>query len=119
MKQIAEVLKVGIDERKERLHVELEEDVVSTQIAAIRAEWVKALESYDANKWKALYLDLRNCRMVDSMGLNWIFAESLRIKQLGKQFVIRISSPAINRVMEFAGLDKVVTIKYRRRKQTR
>lgn len=115
----SDILKVELDERKRRLHVEIDEEVVSTHVPTLRNEWVVLLERYGDKDWSALYLDLRNCRMVDSMGLNWIYAESLRIKQTGKEFVIRISSPAINRVMEFAGLDKVVTLKYRRRKQTR
>ena len=67
----------------------------------------------------SLYLDMRVSRMIDSMGVNWLFAENVRLKDHGKQLVVRISSPAINRVIVFSGLDKLVTLKYRRRKQTR
>lgn len=109
----------SLDSNKRRLLVEIREDITSTQIATLREAFQEVVESSDLEKWTHLYLDLRASRVVDSMGINWIFAESLRLKKANKVFVIRISSPAIFRVMEFAGLDRLVTIKYRRRKQTR
>jgi anti-anti-sigma factor len=113
------LLKPVLDERKSRLHVEFLDEVTSTRVPALRRELLAILNSHQRVEWKFLYLDMRNCRMIDSMGLNWLFAELVRLKKSGREMVIRISSPAINRVMEFAGLDKLVTVKFRRRKQTR
>jgi anti-anti-sigma factor len=112
-------IKGVVDERKGRLLVDVSEDVISTHVSELRKGLMGILDEANTQSWKALYLDLRNARMVDSMGMNWLFAESVRLKELNKTFVIRISSPAIHRVMQFAGLDKVVTLKFRRRKQTR
>ena len=108
-----------VDERKGRLLVDISEDVTSTHVSELRRGLMEILETAGSSSWKALYLDIRNARMVDSMGMNWLFAESVRLKEMNKTFVIRISSPAIHRVMQFAGLDKLVTLKYRRRRQTR
>lgn len=113
------IITAKVDERKGRLLVDISEDVTSTQVSELRKGLMEILESNSTTSWKALYLDIRNARMVDSMGVNWLFAESVRLKEMGKTFVIRISSPAIHRVMQFAGLDKLVTLKYRRRRQTR
>ena len=108
-----------VDERKGRLLVDISEDVTSTHVSELRKGLMEILEAAGDKSWKALYLDIRNSRMVDSMGINWLFAESVRLKELEKTLVIRISSPAIHRVLQFSGLDKLVTVKYRRRKQTR
>ena len=108
-----------VDERKRRLLVEIQEDVTSTQVPELRKCLLKLLEQNRTADWNALYLDMRSARMIDSMGLNWLFAESVRLKDEKKKLIVRISSPAINRVMQFAGLDKLVTLKFRRRKQTR
>lgn len=113
------MIKGKLDGRKRRLHVEVNEEVTSSYVSNLRAGLLKIIEEHPETEWDALYLDLRNCRMIDSMGVNWLFAESQRLKQMKKKFVVRISSPAIHRVMQFAGLDQMVTLKYRRRKQTR
>lgn len=108
-----------LDATKKRLLVEVHEEVISTNVPMLSRGLKDILESADPDSWTALYFDLRSARMVDSMGINWLFAESVRIKESGRKIVVRISSPAINRVMLFAGLDKMVTLKFRRRKQTR
>lgn len=113
------IIKGTVDERKGRLLVDVSEDVISTNVSELRKGLMEILETSGSSSWKALYLDIRNSRMVDSMGINWLFAESVRFKEMEKTVVIRISSPAIHRVMQFSGLDKLVTLKYRRRKQTR
>ena len=109
----------SVDERKGRLLVEIKDDVTNTTVPALRKGLLHIINSTELDSWKALYLDLRNCRIIDSMGVNWLFAELVRLQGIKKQIVLRISSPAINRVIQFAGLDKLVTLKYRRRKQTR
>ena len=108
-----------LDPAKKRLHVEVRDEVTSTQVPTLRQGLKGILESADEKGWDSLFLDMRSSRMIDSMGINWLFAETVRLKDADKMMVIRISSPAINRVLEFAGLDRVVTLKFRRRKQTR
>lgn len=108
-----------VDAKKKRLLVELNEEVTSTKVPILRHGLKEVIENADPELWDALYLDMRSSRMVDSMGVNWLYAESVRVKDTGKTMVIRISSPAIHRVMQFAGLDKLVVLKFRRRKQTR
>lgn len=112
-------LKGQQDSRKKRLLVEINDEVTSTQVSDLRHGLRALIEKSDLAEWKDLYLDMRSARMVDSMGINWLHAEAVRLQEIDKKMVIRISSPAINRVMQFAGLDKVVTLKFRRRKQTR
>lgn len=117
--QHPDLISARVDATKKRLLVVIKEEVTSTQVQDLRRGMKDILEHANGDSWNALYLDMRSSRMVDSMGVNWLYAESVRIKESGKTMVIRISSPAIHRVMEFAGLDKLVVLKYRRRKQTR
>jgi anti-anti-sigma factor len=113
------ILSSRLDEAKKRLHVEIKDEVTSTIVPDLRKGIREILEKAESSKWDSLYLDMRSARVIDSMGINWLFAETMRIKESNKKMVIRISSPAINRVMQFAGMDKLVVLKYRRRKQTR
>lgn len=113
------IMEVKLEARKARLHVILETDVISTKVTTLRKGMIDALADHGFDNWRYLYLDMRNARMIDSMGVNWLFAENMRLRENGKQLVVRISSPAINRVIHFSGLDKLVTLKFRRRKQTR
>lgn len=115
----SDVISGRVDAAKKRLLIELKEEVISTQVPKLRRGLIEILENADPDDWKTLYLDMRSARMVDSMGINWLYAESVRISESDKSMVLRVSSPAINRVIQFAGLDKMVTLKFRRRKQTR
>ena len=108
-----------VEERKGRLIVEVNEDIVSTRVPELRHSMLQVYERCGFDTWKTLYLDIRSARMIDSMGINWLFAESVRLRDDKKGMVVRVSSPAIFRVIQFAGLDKLVTVKFRRRKQTR
>ena len=108
-----------VDEWKSRLLTEIHGDVTSTSVPRLRKEMAAIIESADSSQWKSLYVDMRSARLLDCMGLNWIYAETFRLKDSRKNVVIRISSPAIDRIMRFAGIEKLATIKFRRRKQTR
>ena len=108
-----------LDEKKERLLVEVKTDVTSTHIAGLKGGLAKVIQMNPAASWKSVYLDMRNSRLIDSVGVNWMFSETNQLRGEHKKMVLRVSSPAISRVIEFFGLDRVVTLKYRRRKQTR
>jgi len=108
-----------VDERKSRLLTEIHGDVTSTHVHELRRGLAEIIERTDPAIWDSLYLDIRSARMMDCMGINWIYAETNRLKNLGKQTVIRVSSPAIDRVMRFVELEKLALVKFRRRKQTR
>lgn len=108
-----------LDARKGRLHAAIRDDLTSTTVPDLRRELMEAISLHGMDKWRYLYLDIRSCKMIDSTGMNWLFAEHTRLKGNHKELVLRLSSPAINRVIRFTGLDKLTTVKYRRRKQTR
>lgn len=115
----AALFSTRLDAAKKRLHIEIKDEVTSSTVPELRRGIRQILDEAKPEKWNALFLDMRSSRVVDSMGINWLFAESARVKDAKKEVIIRISSPAINRVMQFAGLDKLVVLKFRRRKQTR
>lgn len=110
---------VRLDSRKRRLIVIVPEDITSTRVEQsqqkLEAEWNRL----DDAVWSELQLDLRNARIVDSMGLNWIYTVSRRVRAEGKKLVIRVSSPAVLKVLDFVGMRNMSTIKYRRRRQMR
>lgn len=108
-----------VDERKRRLIAEAKTDVTGTSAQSLREGLSRIKKQHEPDTWNALYLDLRNARIIDSMGLNWLFNECRQVRDANKELVIRVASPAIQKVLEFARLDKVATVKYRRRRQTR
>lgn len=117
--QHSKIVLGSLDSIKRRLYLEVNEDVTGTYVPQMRRAILAILDNAPTEKWNTVYIDLRPCRMVDSMGLNWLFAEIVRLRDADKEVVLRASSPAIQRVVEFSGLDRLVTFKFRRRKQTR
>lgn len=117
--QGSKVVLGSLDSVKRRLYIEMNEDVTGTYVLQMRRAILSILDNAPTERWSTVYIDLRPCRMVDSMGLNWLFAEIVRLRDADKEVVLRASSPAIQRVVEFSGLDRLVTFKFRRRKQTR
>lgn len=117
--QSGKIVVGSLDAIKRRLYLEINEDVTGTHVPDMRRAILSILDSAPTERWSTIYIDLRSCRMVDSMGLNWLFAEIVRLRDADKEVVLRASSPAIQRVVEFSGLDRLVTFKFRRRKQTR
>lgn len=109
----------SLDVVKKRLHIEINEEVTGTVVPELRRYFLDILDEVGKESWATIYIDLRPSRMIDSMGLNWLFAEIVRLKDADKDVVVRASSPAVKRVIEFSGLDRLVTFKFRRRKQTR
>lgn len=109
----------SLDVVKKRLHIEINEEVTGTVVPELRRYFLDILDEVGRESWATIFIDLRPCRMIDSMGLNWLFAEIVRLRDADKDVVVRASSPAVKRVIEFSGLDKLVTFKFRRRKQTR
>ncbi|MEY3000516.1 MAG: hypothetical protein RL648_730 [Verrucomicrobiota bacterium] len=117
--QSGKIVLGSLDAIRRRLYLEINEDVTGTHVPQMRRAILSILDGAPSEKWNTVYIDLRACRMVDSMGLNWLFAEIVRLRDADKEVVVRASSPAIQRVIEFSGLDRLVTFKFRRRKQTR
>lgn len=108
-----------LDKRKRRLNVEVKAEITGTSTQFLRDGMAKLRKTHPPEEWDVVYFDMRNARIIDSMGLNWVFGESRWLKELNKPMVIRIASPAILKVMEFSRMDKVATIKFRRRRQLR
>jgi anti-anti-sigma regulatory factor len=108
-----------LDKRKRRLNVEVKSEITGTVTQVLRDGMAKLRRAHAPDEWDAVYFDMRNARIIDSMGLNWVFGESRWLKELDKTMVIRIASPAIHKVMDFSRMEKVATIKFRRRRQLR
>lgn len=108
-----------LDGRKKRLKIEVKSELTGTLAQPLREGLSQIKKEYPEDAWDALYLDVRNSRVIDSMGLNWLLAESRALREKNKELVLRVASPAINRVLHFARFDKLATIKYRRRRQLR
>jgi anti-anti-sigma factor len=108
-----------LDRRKKRLLVEIRAELTGTHVQPLREGLSAIIKAHPDSGWKAIYLDARQARMIDSNGLNWLMVESCKIRKMKRDLVIRIASPAIYRVMDFAGLDRLATIKFRRRRQVR
>jgi anti-anti-sigma factor len=108
-----------LDTRKKRLHAEVRSEVTSTQVQALRDGLAAIVRTYPTESWSELYLDLRNARMIDSMGMNWLFSEIRYVADKQKKLVLRISSPAIKKIFAFTGMDKLVLVKFRHRRQLR
>ncbi len=108
-----------LDARKRRLKIEVKSELTGTLAQPLREGVSEIKKQHPDDAWDALYLDVRNARVIDSMGLNWLLAESRSLREKNKKFVIRVASPAINRVLEFSRFDKIAEIKFRRRRQLR
>ncbi len=104
-------------ESKRRVVVRLEGDLKSTSVPEagnwLATEWPRIR----AQSPKQIQLDLREAKVVDSTGLNWVFQFLKNCRDLGVKPSIQIASPAAQRVFQFAGLDKLATVKFRSRKQ--
>ncbi len=104
---------------KKRLVVPIRSDISSTTVDEVAEAFRESLTEHPAEAWKTIYIDLRYARVIDSKGLNWLFNEVKQLQGRDKQVVLQVASPAMNRVIQFSGLDKLVTMKFRRRRQTR
>lgn len=112
------MLDATFHEEKGRLVIGFDGDLKSTNVEEARqwldAEWPRFSSRVGL---KQVYLDVRKARVIDSVGMNWIF---MLLSACGERHVgltIQVASPAAMRVFEFSGLPKLATIKFRRRKQ--
>jgi len=108
-----------IDAPKKRLHLTLDEDLSSTHVASMRDAWTGFKAGDTGEAWTTVYFDLRETRILDSVGLNWLFSFSKELTASKKKLLIRVSSPAIKRVLDFANFEQFADIRFRRRRQTR
>ncbi|KAF0095586.1 MAG: hypothetical protein E1N59_1081 [Puniceicoccaceae bacterium 5H] len=113
------MIQPDLDRVRRRLYLTFEDDIINTQLDKLGQELDEVLERFAGDQPKVLYFDLRNLRMIDSMGLHWLFETLQDQKELGRELILQIASPAIQRVVSFGGLDQLAEIKFRRRRQTR
>lgn len=111
------MLTIELQADKRRLRLIVESDLKSTNVDEVRAETERYFEETSRDAYKTVYLDLRNSKLVDSMALNWIFMLIRDLKSHQKSMVIQISSPAVRRVFEFANIEGLAEVKYRKRRQ--
>lgn len=113
------MIAVELEEKKKRIRFTTKGDVKSSNIKDFNSEFNTLMSGFKSAKWKDLYLDLRNARIVDSVALNWIFQMVREVQDGERKVVLQIASPAIHRVVCFSGLDRLAQVKYRPRKQVR
>lgn len=114
-----ELISSTLKASKKRLVIPINSDITSSTIDAIADAFRDAVKEHPQENWKTIYFDLRNARMIDSKGINWLFSEVRRLQMRGRIVVFQVASPAVHRVMQFSGLDDLVIMKFRRRRQTR
>lgn len=113
------MIAVELEEKKKRIRFSTKGDVKSSNIKEFNSEFTTLMSSFRSAKWKDLYLDLRNARILDSVALNWIFQLVRDVQTDERKVILQISSPAVHRVVCFSGLDRLAHVKYRPRKQVR
>lgn len=111
------MLKAGYNDGKRRLVLTIEEDLKSTTVEEARRWLEEEWPEHARSALKQVYLDVRNARIIDSIGVNWIFMLVRACREVDVPVTIRVASLAALRVFEFAGIDKLATIKFRHRKQ--
>jgi anti-anti-sigma factor len=94
------------------LHLLFAEDILSTNADNIAEELNQILMDANLPQWKILVLDMRECYMIDSVGLNVIISVLKLVKKDGKIAEFKISSPAIRRVIQFARLDHLAKMTF-------
>ncbi len=114
-----ELISSELKASKKRLVIPINSDITSSTVDAVGEAFREAVAQHPMETWKTIYFDLRNARMIDSKGVNWLFSEVRNLQTRGKIVVFQVASPAIHRVMEFSGLEQLVIMKFRRRRQTR
>lgn len=111
------MLECTYNEGKRRLVLAITGDLKSTGVPEAHRWLEEEWPEQSCRPLKQVYLDVRSARIIDSTGVNWIFLLVRACREIGLTLTVQLASPAAMRVFEFAGLDKLTTIKYRRRKQ--
>lgn len=111
------MVECAYNEGKRRVVVIVIQDLKSTTVGAAHAWLEDEWPAYRAKAPKQVYLDVRNLRVVDSTGMNWILLLLRACQEINVPLTIQVASPAAMRVFKFAGLDKLTILKYRYRKQ--
>ncbi len=114
-----ELISSELKASKKRLVIPINSDLTSSTVDTVGKAFRETIAQYPMEQWKTIYFDLRNARMIDSKGVNWLFSEVRNLQTRGRIVVFQVASPAVHRVMEFSGLDQLVIMKFRRRRQTR
>jgi anti-anti-sigma factor len=79
-------------------------DLLSTNAAACQAELSRLMGTDD--RWKVIVLDLREARIVDSVGLNLIVSIIRGSRPAGRFVRILVSNQNIRRVLAFTRIDQ-------------
>lgn len=56
------------------------------------------------------YLDLSNITFCDSSGLGLVMGRMKKASEIGATFIVQNPSPAVNRILNIAGMDKLLKI---------
>lgn len=94
------------------LEVQISGDILSTNAAQIRHQVFTAISpDCDGNsQWTVLSVDLRNARMVDSVGLNLLVSLIKELTARDKKLRLLVGSKHILRSMRFTRLDTLAEV---------
>ncbi|MDP0500175.1 MAG: STAS domain-containing protein [Verrucomicrobiota bacterium JB022] len=113
------MIQPDFDRVRRRLYLVFDENIISTQLEPLSKTVEEVLQAHESLGPQVIYFDLRELRMIDSMGLHWLFEVMRDQHALGRKLILQIASPAINKVVTFGGLGQLAEIKFRRRSQVR
>ena len=91
------------------LLITIDDDVKSTNVADYS---VKIRSIIESKPFKKLILNLKDCKMVDSSGLGFLYSIASKMNELSIPMDVIITSPTIRRVMRFSKLDERVNLIY-------
>ena len=101
---------VRIISTQQRVTAFLEGEIDHHTAAALRMEIDDAVQR---NKPKTLKLDFADVTFMDSSGIGLVMGRFRTVQPLGGKLVVSNLSPQVYKIMQLAGLEKIVTLSKR------
>ncbi|MBQ5591404.1 MAG: anti-sigma factor antagonist [Clostridia bacterium] len=101
---------VRIISTQQRVTAFLEGEIDHHTAAALRMEIDDAVQR---NKPKTLKLDFADVTFMDSSGIGLVMGRFRTVQPLGGRLVVSNLSPQVYKIMQLAGLEKIVTLSKR------
>lgn len=101
---------VRIISTQQRVTAFLEGEIDHHTAAALRMEIDDAVQR---NKPKTLKLDFADVTFMDSSGIGLVMGRFRTVQPLGGKLIVSNLSPQVYKIMQLAGLEKIVTLSKR------
>lgn len=101
---------IRIISTQQRVTAFLEGEIDHHTAAALRMEIDDAVQR---NKPKTLKLDFADVTFMDSSGIGLVMGRFRTVQPLGGRLVVSNLSPQVYKIMQLAGLEKIVTLSKR------